>query len=79
MNREDLLNTLNKATANATDVFFDLYTEYLENGEEPEEALQIILEYPKIIGDSEDKNPLTIQRPVSQKQGGKGNCIKNTF
>lgn len=67
MNREDLLNTLNKATANATDVFFDLYTEYLENGEEPEEALQIILEYPKIIGDSEDKNPLTIQRPDERK------------
>ncbi len=67
MNREDLLNTLNKATANATDVFFDLYTEYLENGGEPEEALQIILEYPKIIGDSEDKNPLTIQRPDERK------------
>lgn len=60
LNKDSLLNTLNKATANATDVYFELYTSYFENGNEPEEALKIILEYPKEIGDSEDKNSKNI-------------------
>lgn len=62
MEKESLLNTLDKATANAVDVYFDLYTKYFENGNEPEEALRIILEYPKEIGDTKDKNPQSISR-----------------
>ena len=62
MNRDSLLDTLNKATANAVDVYFDLYTNYFENSDRPQEALKIILEYPKKIGDIEDKNPQSIMR-----------------
>ncbi len=62
MNRESLIRTLESATANATDVYFSLYEDYLENGDEPEEALRIILEYPREIGDTEDRNPKSIAR-----------------
>ncbi len=60
MEKESLLNTLDKATANAVDVYFDLYTTYFEDGKEPEEALRTILEYPNEIGDTKDKNPQSI-------------------
>lgn len=62
MNRESLIRTLESATANATDVYFKLYEDYLEKGDEPEEALRIILEYPREIGDTEDRNPQSIAR-----------------
>ena len=62
MNRESLLNTLETAPGNATDVYFGLYTDYFENGDEPEEALRIILEYPDNIGDTKDRNPRNISR-----------------
>lgn len=62
MDNENLLNALEKATANAVDVYFDLYSRYFENGEEPEEALRTILEYPNEIGDTKDKNPQNITR-----------------
>lgn len=62
MDRDSLVNTLEKATANAYDVYFELYTKYFENGDAPEEALEIILEYPGKIGDTEDKNPQRIKR-----------------
>lgn len=61
MDRENLINTLDKATANAFDVYFELYTKYFENGDEPEAALELILEYPKEIGDTKDKNPQNIK------------------
>ena len=60
MEKESLLNTLDKATANAVDVYFDLYTTYFEDGKEPEEALRTILEYPNEIGDTKDKNHQSI-------------------
>lgn len=60
MQNENLLNTLKRASANATDVYFDLYESYFESGAEPEEALQIILEYPLEIGDVKDKHPQSI-------------------
>ena len=56
MEKESLLNTLDKATANAVDVYFDLYTTYFEDGKEPEEALRTILEYPNEIGDTKDQS-----------------------
>ena len=62
MNVEKLINTLETATGNATDVYYELYTEYIEKGDEPEEALKIILEYPEEIGDIYDKNPIRIVR-----------------
>lgn len=62
MNRECLIRTLESATANATDVYFRLYEDYFENEDEPEEALRIILEYPREIGDTEDRNPQSITR-----------------
>lgn len=62
MDKEGLTKTLEKATANAYDVYFDLYTKYIENGDNPEEALEIILDYPGKIGDTEDKNPQYIKR-----------------
>lgn len=62
MDRDGLMNTLKKATANAYDVYFDLYTEYFEKGDAPEEALEIILDYPGKIGDTKDKNPQCIKR-----------------
>lgn len=62
MDRESLMNTLEKATANACDVYFDLYTKYFEEGDAPEEALEIILEYPREIGDTKDKNPQSIKQ-----------------
>ena len=62
MDREGLMNTLEKATANASDVYFDLYTKYFEEGDAPIEALEIILEYPGRIGDTEDTNPQFIKK-----------------
>ena len=61
MDKENLINTLDKATANAFDVYFELYTKYFEGGDEPEAALELILEYPKEIGDTKDKNPQNIE------------------
>lgn len=60
MNKESLVGTLVNATAHATDVYFGLYKDYFENGDEPEEALRIILEYPAKIGDTGDSNPQNI-------------------
>lgn len=60
MDVERLKDTLEKASGNTTDIYFELYTDYLENGDEPEEALRIILEYPSEIGDRKDKNPTNI-------------------
>lgn len=62
MNKENLLNTLKAASGNATDVYYRLYTDYFENGDEPEEALRLILEFPEEIGDTEDKNPAEISQ-----------------
>lgn len=62
MNRENLINTLDNATANAFDVYFELYTQYFEKEDKPEEALELILEYPGEIGDTKDKNPQNISR-----------------
>lgn len=62
MNRENLLNRLKTATGNATDVYFGLYTDFFEAGDEPEKALREILEYEEEIGDTEDKNPARITR-----------------
>jgi len=67
MDKESLLNTLTKATANATDVYFELYTNYLENGDAPEDALEIILEYPMEIGDTKDDNPHSIELQTESK------------
>lgn len=61
MDRDSLTNTLKKATANAYDVYFDLYTTYFEKGDAPEEALEVILDYPGKIGDTKDKNPQRIK------------------
>lgn len=60
MDREKLKNTLKKASGNTTDIFFTLYTDYFENGDNPVEALKTILEYPDKIGDQEDENPSNI-------------------
>lgn len=57
MDREKLKNTLKRASGNTTDIFFTLYTDYFENGDNPVEALRTILEYPDMIGDQEDENP----------------------
>lgn len=62
MNRESLVATLESASANATDVYLRLYEDYFVNGDEPEEALRIILEYPREIGDVDDSNPQGITR-----------------
>lgn len=62
MNRDSLLATLDNASANATDVYLRLYEDYFVNGDEPEEALRIILEYPREIGDVDDSNPQGITR-----------------
>ena len=55
-----LLVTLEKASGNATDIYYGLYTDYFENGSDPVSALKIILEYPNEIGNSEDRDPTTI-------------------
>lgn len=67
MDKEVLLETLKKATADAYDVYFDLYSKYFENGDSPEEALEIILDYPGKIGDTEDKNPQQIKREDAKR------------
>ena len=56
MNKENLLETLKRATANATDVYFELYTSYFENGDAPAEALEVILDYPGRIDDKNSKS-----------------------
>lgn len=61
MDAERLKRTLETATGNSTDIYFELYTDYFENGGEPEEALRIILEYPEEIGDENDNNPVKIR------------------
>lgn len=60
MDIERLKNTLKKASGNTTDIYFMLYTDYFENGDNPAEALKIILEYPNEIGDQKDENPSNI-------------------
>lgn len=67
MDKEGLTKTLEKATANAYDVYFDLYTKYFESGDSPEEALEIILDYPGKIGDTEDNNPQYIKRKDARR------------
>lgn len=62
MNRESLLATLDNASANAADVYLRLYEDYFVKGDEPEEALRMILEYPREIGDVDDNNPQGITR-----------------
>ena len=61
MDMERLKNTLKTASGNTTDIFFDLYTDYFENGNESVEALKTILEFPDEIGDREDENPVNIR------------------
>ena len=61
MDKESLMKTLEKATANAYDVYLELYTKYFENGGNPAEALEIILDYPREIGDTKDRNPKSIK------------------
>ncbi len=60
MDREKLKNTLRRASGNTTDIYFMLYEDYFVNGDNPVEALKIILEYPNEIGDQEDENPTVI-------------------
>ncbi len=62
MDREGLLNTLKKASANTYDIYSELYARYFEKGDEPVEALSLILEYPYNIGDIEDETPREIKR-----------------
>lgn len=62
MNKESLMNTLNSASANQTDIYYRLYEDYFEKGDEPEEALRIIIDYSGKIGDAEDTNPQKITR-----------------
>lgn len=64
MNETKLLESLKTATGNSTDVFSQLYNDYFKNTNEKEkiEVLRLILEYPFRIGDTEDKNPLTISK-----------------
>lgn len=67
MGTEHLLDTLDKATGNSMDVFYKLYMDYFENKEDPGESLRIILEYPKVIGDKEDRHPQTIPRQSERR------------
>lgn len=60
MEVERLIETLERASGNTTDIYFSLYTDYIENESEAVEALKTILEYPKEIGDRKDKNPTNI-------------------
>lgn len=55
-----LMETLGKASGNTTDIYFNLYMDYLENEIDAAEALKIILEYPNEIGDKKDKNSTNI-------------------
>lgn len=63
MDIERLMNTLDTASGNSTDIYFELYNDYFEDGDEPEEALRVILEYPEEIGDKNDKSPAKISYP----------------
>ena len=67
MDREKLIGTLFGATANATDVYFGLFKDYFENGDDQVGALRTILEYPHEIGDTEDRNPQSITRQEENK------------
>lgn len=60
MDVERLMETLEKASGNTTDIYFNLYIDYLENESDAVEALKIILEYPNEIGDTKDKNSTKI-------------------
>ena len=60
MNKESLIRTLDNASANQTDIYYRLYEDYFEKGDKPEEALQIIIEYSREIGDAKDNNPQKI-------------------
>lgn len=62
MNKESLIRTLDNASANQTDIYYRLYEDYFEKGDKPEEALQIIIEYSREIGDAKDNNPQKISR-----------------
>ena len=76
MNRDSLLATLDNASANATDVYLRLYEDYFVNGDEPDEALRIILEYPREIGDVDDNNPQGITR---QEENRITNSLENVI
>ena len=67
MNKESLMNTLDNASANQTDIYYRLYEDYFEKGDEPEEALRVIIEYSNEIGDAEDNNPQKITRPEENR------------
>lgn len=67
MNRESLVATLDNASANAADVYLRLYEDYFVDGDDPEEALRIILEYPREIGDVNDSNPQGITRQAENR------------
>lgn len=60
MDVERLMETLEKASGNTTDIYFGLYMDYLQNESDAVEALKIILEYPNEIGDRKDKNSINI-------------------
>ena len=60
MNEEGLKKILENASGNTTDIYFEIYTDYFENGDNPVEALKIILEYSNEIGDRKDENPIKI-------------------
>ena len=60
--KESLIRTLETASANQTDIYYGLYEDYFEKGDEPEKALQVIIEYAGSIGDVEDNNPLKITK-----------------
>ena len=62
MNKESLIRTLDNASASQTDIYYRLYEDYFEKGDKPEEALQIIIEYSREIGDAKDNNPQKISR-----------------
>lgn len=67
MDRDSLIDTLEKATANAYDVYYELYTKYLEKGDAPAEALEVILDFPGKIGDTKDRNPQRIKRQEEKR------------
>lgn len=60
MDVERLMGTLKKASGNTTDIYFNLYMDYLENESDAAEALKIILEYPNEIGNKKDKDSINI-------------------
>lgn len=67
MDLETLIDRLERASGNATDVFYSIYTDYFENGDNPEEALRVIIEYSEEIGDTKDENPTKISQQCEAK------------